>query len=536
MPNAQDFRNKANSMLAGFSPGQRVVVGIAVVTLVVGGIFFAQWASKPNMVPLFSNLSSDDAASITSKLQSSHVSYKLADGGNTIMVAQSQVYQTRLDMASAGLPNGGNSGYTLLDKQGITTSDFIEHVDYQRALEGELAKTIQSIQGVDAASVNLVIPQSDVFSGDSQKPTASVLVKTTGGQQLTNQQVTSIINLVGGAVEGLDPKNVSVTDDKGRNLATAGQGVNGGAGDGSDQSATTNALESDLNSKIQALLTPVLGSGKAVVQTNADLNWDKVSQTSEIYNPDNRPVTPLSQSTQTESYNGSGAGTAATGCLGAGVTVTSNTCVNGNTSGTGSSTPYSSQNNTQDNGVDKTVKQTETTPGSINRLSVAVLLDSNVPNVDVAQVQQLVTQAAGLQSARGDTVSISKMPFDSTQANSDKAALQAANKAKQSQQTMGLIKTGGTVAIILMVLGMLWFLTKKRAQNFNSMPLSMAELDAAMPALPSADDLMTEVHVDDNTPEALERKKVDKEITDLIDKQPDEVASLLRSWLADRRS
>jgi flagellar M-ring protein FliF len=535
-PNAQVLRNRANSLMAGFSPGQRVVVVVAALALIIGGVVFTQWASKPTMVPLYSNLSSDDASQITGKLQSSHVSYTLADGGSTIMVPQSKVYQTRLDMAGAGLPSGGESGYTLLDKQGITTSDFLEHVDYQRALEGELDKTIQSMDGIETASVNLNIPQSDVFADENQKTTASVLLKTTGSQELSSTQVTSIVNLVAGAVQGLNPTDVSVTDSKGRALSVAGQGVGTGA-DSDAQSTTTAALEDDLNNKIEALLTPVVGAGKAVVQSNASLDWNKVQQTSEQYNPDNKPVTPSSQSTQTENYGSGASAAGATGCLGANVTVTTTACqANTSTGGTGSGS-YSTSNVTQDNDVDKTVTQTENTPGSINRLSVAVLVDSSVPNVDTAKIQQLVTQAAGLQSSRGDTVTVSAMPFDTSAATEAAKQLKAADQAKKSAQTLGLIKTVATVLIIGAVLALLFFTTKKKAKNYTSTPISLAELDAAMPSLPSADDLMSSLEAPpDNSPEALERAKVDQEITNLIEKQPDEVASLLRNWLADRRS
>src|SRR5947208_12996952 len=171
--NVDQLRRRASQTLSGFSTGQKVVTGLAVVGVVVGALTFSSWASKPSYTPLFSNLQPSDAAAVTQKLTSSKVPFKLADGGATVMVPQNQVYQQRLNLSASGLPTGGTQGYSLLDKQGITTSEFRQRVDYQRALEGELSKTIGAIDGVAAASVHLVIPADDVFANDNHKPSAS---------------------------------------------------------------------------------------------------------------------------------------------------------------------------------------------------------------------------------------------------------------------------------------------------------------------------------------------------------------------------
>src|SRR5947209_15401113 len=151
--NVDQLRRKASQAMAGFSTGQKVVTGLAVVALIAGGMLFSGWASKPTYVPLFTNLQPSDAAAITQKLTSSKVPYQLGDGGSSVLVPQNQVYQQRLNLSAQGLPTGGNQGYSLLDKQGITTSEFQQRVDFQRAMEGELSKTIGAIDGVGAATV-----------------------------------------------------------------------------------------------------------------------------------------------------------------------------------------------------------------------------------------------------------------------------------------------------------------------------------------------------------------------------------------------
>ncbi len=529
------LKNKASGALTGFSTGQRAVVMVAALTLVIGGVFFAQWAAKPTMSPLFSNVSSEDASSITAALQKSGTQYELSDGGTTILVPKNEVYQARIDMAGQGLPSGGSQGYKLLEKQGITTSEFRERVDYQRAIEGELANTIGSINGVQGATVHVVIPQNDVFSDDSVKPTASVLIKTAPGKSLSNGSVQAVANLVASSIEGLTADNVTVADANGRLLSGQGQS----AGDTESQRATTASQESELSAKIQSLLTPVVGQGKAVVQAKMQLNWDKSQTTAEQFNPNNKPATVQSQRSTTETYGGgSGTGTT-TGCIGVGTPDTA-ACQAAQSAASGS-TGYTKTDGATQNVVDRSVTSTEKAPGSIDRLSLSVVLDSNVANIDTTQIENIVKDAAGFSAARGDTITVSRLPFDQTFANSAADELKAAEKAKKSEDMMSLIKTVATVVIILIVLAVLFFTTKKKAKLYSATPISLAELEAASrPALPAAEEMLSSIEaapaLDANSPEALERVKVDKEITDLIERQPDEVASLLRSWLADRRT
>src|SRR3954464_12627584 len=214
-----------------FTPGQKAVTITAVIALVIGGDFFATWASKPSYSILFNNLSTKDASAIVESLQKSGTKYELANDGQTVMVPQDQVNNLRLSLSSEGLPGDAGTGYSLLDQQGITTSDFMQHTNYQRALEGELSNTIKSIDGVEAATVHLVIPQKDVFSDDQNKPTASVLVASQSADQLTNQQVQAIVHLVASSVEGLEPTAVTVAGADGKVLSS-GDGSAVGTGDG----------------------------------------------------------------------------------------------------------------------------------------------------------------------------------------------------------------------------------------------------------------------------------------------------------------
>src|SRR3954464_2645782 len=295
---------KILATFASFTPGQKAVTIAAVLALAVGGYFFATWASKPSYAMLFNNLSSKDAAAVVESLQGSGTPYTLANGGATVMVPADQVNDLRISLSGQGLPAESDTGYALLDQQGITTSDFMQHVGYQRALEGELAKTIKSIKGVEAANVHLVIPQKDVFADDQNKPTASVLVASQGTATLSSQQVQAIVHLVASSVEGLDPTAVTVAGADGKVLS-AGDGSAIATGDGDTRTQATNAYQQRLNAQLQAMLDRVVGPGNTVVTSTVVLDCDQTQTRSETcsYDPNN---VPLAETNKSEIYNGNG--------------------------------------------------------------------------------------------------------------------------------------------------------------------------------------------------------------------------------------
>jgi len=266
-----------------FTPGQKAVTIAAVIALVVGAYFFATWASKPTYSILFNNLSTKDASAIVESLQKGGTKYELANDGQTILVPQDQVNTLRLSLSGQGLPGDAGTGYALLDQQGITTSDFMQHTNYQRALEGELSTTIKSIDGVEAATVHLVIPQKDVFADDQDKPTASVLVASKETQPLSGQQVQAIVHLVASSVEGLDPTEITVAGADGKILSTGG-GEAVGTGSDAGNEAQTVAFQNRMNQSLQDMLDKVVGPGHAVVTTTTELDFDQTQTTKKTYN------------------------------------------------------------------------------------------------------------------------------------------------------------------------------------------------------------------------------------------------------------
>src|SRR3954464_4072081 len=276
---------RARSTFSTISLGQKVVIGLLLAGLLLGGVFFFRWITAPTMAPLFSNLASSDASAIVEELNSSGVAYELADGGQTIMVAKDQVYDLRLSMSGKGLPAGQDTGYALLDQQGITTSEFQQQVTYQRALEGELSKTLEALKGVRSAVVHVALPKDEVFVTEEGKATASVLLDLAPGTALSGEQIQAVTNLVSSSVQDMEPEQVTVADSTGQVLSAAGEGMTAAAGDARSQ--VEQEYEARLSTNAQQILDRVLGPGRAVVSVRADVDLSQRDTTSETYTYDN---------------------------------------------------------------------------------------------------------------------------------------------------------------------------------------------------------------------------------------------------------
>jgi flagellar M-ring protein FliF len=531
---ATDWVKKVWGDFKSFAPGQKVVTILAIVALIVGGILFAMWKSRPNYSPLYSNLSAQDAAAVVQNLSDNGIPYQLAAGGSQILVPSTVVYDTRLKMSAAGLPGSSSGGYALLDKEGITTSDFTQQVDFQRAIEGELAKTIEAMDGVASATVHLAIPKQDVFNDGSKKPTAAVMITTKPGVTLTQQQVQSVVYLVSSGVPELTPDNVTVADSAGKVLAAPGDDLTGIGG-----SDTRVQMTQDYNNRVatalQTMLDKALGDGHAVVTVNADLDFDHTSTTTQAYNHD--PANPpLWTQEQTEKYAGA-AGTGGTLGTGTGTPVeVSGTVGSGNGNGS-----YDKTNKTVTNALGTVTQTVQNTPGNVKKLAVAVLLDKNSPNLDQKAIQSLVTSAVGLDTARGDTLSIQAMGFDTSAAKAAAAdqakADAAAAAAAKSAQLSSWIKQGTIAGLILLVFGGTILASKRRKKaNQPAVPDEGDDLELMTHGLPAGALLSPPEPLRQSDPEPITVGNGGagrRALVTLAEEQPDEVARVLSSWLSN---
>jgi flagellar M-ring protein FliF len=483
--------------------------------------------SQPTWAPLYGNLSGADASAVVEQLNTDGIKYKLADGGSTVLIPQDQVYDERIAISGKGLqPTDGGDGWSLLDKQGITATDFQQNIAYQRAIQGELAKTLEAMNGVNTAVVNLAVPKKDVFSSEADKTTSSVLLSLQPGTQLSNEQITSITHLVAGSVAGLDAKDVTVTDQTGA-LLSGGVGAASGPGSMSATDEQTAAFEDRQAKAAQAVLDKVVGPGHSVVRVNALLNFDDTVGTSTVYGTASPTAPPLSQATVKESYSGNGNN--AGGTLGQILPTAIAT--------PGTSGGYSREQSTVNNSVDQSVTKTTVAPGGVKRMTVAVVLDTKTAGaLNTTTVQQLIANSVGLDLTRGDVVQVDALPFDTTAAAAAAKALADAQAAAKTTQYLEIGKKAGIALLILIILFLVMRRRKKDADNVidvtaSDLPNGGLVLAASQPMAIEA----TEQRAIDSR-SSDDRDRMRDDVAALVDNQPDDVAQMLQGWLAERKS
>jgi flagellar M-ring protein FliF len=523
-PQITALGGRMQTTLRKFSLAQKTLVTIGIAVLVLGAVALSAWLTKPTMSPLFSSVSATDASAIVDQLTAAGVAYQLTDGGTTILVPADQVYPMRLKVAAAGLPATSDGGYSLLDGMSVTSSEFTQQITYQRAMEGELAKTIGAIKGVQAATVKLAIPKDTVFVDTKADPTASVFLKTAPGVSLGVDQVQAVVHLVSASIQGMKPQDVAVVDSAGQVLSAVGSTVSSGL-----SGQQTNDYEARVTSAIQTMLDRVVGTGKAAVSVAADLNYDATQRTTEAYSaPTAAP--PLSSAKTSEVYSGNGA--ASGGVLGP-----NNIAVPSTTTGTTGSGSYTKTNETLNNSVNKLTEQTTTAPGTVRRMSVSVVVDEKAAAaLDMTKVTAMVTAAAGVDTTRGDTVQVSKMAFDTSTATAAQAALAEADVATKAAAQASLIKSGAIGGAILLLVLFLIVMAFRQRGKFRRDALDLGELHIAQSedqlALESGFDALKALSGSNAPPELPSGIAVKRaEIGAFAEEQPAEVAELLRGWL-----
>ncbi len=523
---------RAKNISAGFTTGQKAVVSVALVALIMGAIALTNWIAQPSLTPLYGNMSGSDASAVVEELKTQGVQYQLSNGGTTVLVPQSQVDDLRISLMAKGIPaNAENSSWQLLDSQGMTSTDFQQNVAYERALESELAKTIGAIQGVKTAVVNLAIPKRDVFSEESDDPTAAVLVDLTAGTDLNKTQIRSITNLVAGSVPGLKPEKVTVSDSEGTMLtAPEGSGAASSAAEDADQQ--TAAYEDRVSTSLQQMLDRVLGKGKAVVRVNAQLDYSERETTRELYLNSPTPQ-PMTESTSKENYNGAGSG------IGGQMGVTSPTL--SPYAGSNGNGLYNKENRTVNNGVSKELTKEQATPGGVQRLSVAVALDAETAGaVDTAAVQSLVAGAAGVDAARGDVVQVNKLPFDKAGVEAAKTELAQAESAAKRAEYIDIGKKAALVLLVAVVGIVLMLRSRRRGTQIEATASDLPEgllMPARMDELVAARRRELSAGPEDGDQKVLAQQDARRDqLASFMDSQPDDIAALVQGWLSDRSS
>jgi flagellar M-ring protein FliF len=490
--------------------GKLTLAGSALGVVLVA-FFLLQLATKPSYETLMSGVQPADTAKVTTALDGAGIAYELQNNGTAIAVQKGTTADARVALASAGVDTSSTSqpGFEdLMAKQKLGTSDFQQKVTYQRALEGEIAKTIDGVAGSGGARVQLSLPGDQLFADEEKPATASVLLGS-GSENIEPAQVRGIASLVAGAVEGLKKDEVTITDSSGNMLWPQG--------DGSDTGATMTKTQAEARyaAQVQAQLTAMLdktvGDGKAQVTVRPDLDVDKTTQDKVTYA---KTGTPLEESTETESLTGAGAA-AAGGQAGVTGNVAAGTNANG-AGATGSGSNYRKNSTTTKNGVNKTVERRTLAPGAVKRMDVAVLVDS-ASKPDLAAIRNALSSAAGIQAARGDTLSVQAVAF---------AKPPATPAAKAGPIPAGAATYAKYVALGLGVLLFLFFVTRairKRERSSLGEPTWLTEISAPR----SVSEL------GDGSQAALAAGGSQRPAERLGSQDPALVAQQLRTWMAE---
>lgn len=405
-----------------------LMIGLAASIAVLAGLWM--WSQTPEYRVLYSNLSDRDGGTIIGALQQMNVPYKVGEGG-VILVPSGQVYDARLKLASQGLPRGGTVGFELMENQKLGTSQFLEQVNYQRALEGELARSIQSLSAVQGARVHLAIPQPSVFVREQQKPSASILVSLYPGRVLDPGQVNGILHLISSSVPDLSVKNVTVVDQAGNLLSPLSDKVSPGGLD-SGQLDYLHKVEQSYVKRIENILSPIIGPDNIRAQVAADLDFSQTEQTAETFKPNATPTEAAIRSQQSTETLGGG-GQPATGVPGAlsnqppgAASAPLTAPATPPVTGVAPAVPASptQKESTINYEVDKTISHVLQPVGSVKRLSVAVVVNFRkmadktgkvsfkpLSLQEIAQINNLVKEAMGYNQQRGDTLNVVNASF-----------------------------------------------------------------------------------------------------------------------------
>jgi flagellar M-ring protein FliF len=561
------------NILAKLSVRQRISIA-AVAGLVAFGMYELVRQQRENdFKPLFTGVSAEDGAAIVQKLKESGVEYRLPESGGTVLVPSARLPELRLGMAAAGLPKTGRIGYELFDKTNLGATEFTEHVNYRRALEGELERSVMSITEVEQARVHLTFPKDSVFLDAQQPAKASVLVKTRPGARLSQQNVVAIDHLVASAVEGLSPDAVSVLDMNGNLL---GRPRPAGTLDGPEASEAgldyRHKIENDLLVKINSTLEPLLGANKFRAGVSVECDFTGAEQSEEVFDP-TKSVMVSSQ--RTEDITG---GSTASGVPGTASTLPRPTSRPGvNAKGVS----RVSENITYQ--TSRTVKKTRLPAGAVRKMSLAVLVDQEItwapekngfrrvlvpPSAEKLKVlRELVAGITGFNAERGDQLVIETLPFENTLLLEPPVAPPVAAPAMPPRTVLPGLKlerrtiwiAGGAAAGVFVLVTLIWMLRRKRPRHEDvTMAAELPAAASTVASLPAAAGQSVEDQLESKLAErsALERKLeaqalsslklapvitktaevLAKHLREKIAKEPDVSAQVLRTWIRDEEA
>jgi len=530
-----------------------IVAGAAAIAILVAMVL---WAKSPDYRTLYSNVSDQDGGAIVTQLTQLNIPYRFADNGGAIEVPADKVHELRLRLAQQGLPKGGAVGFELLDQEKFGISQFSEQINYQRALEGELARTIETLGPVKTARVHLAMPKPSLFVREQKNPSASVTVTLEPGRALDEGQISAVTHLVSSAVAGLPTGNVTVVDQSGHLLTQS----NTSSRDLNDaQLKYANDVEGRIQRRIEAILGPIVGSGNIHAQVTAQINFDNKEQTEEQYSPNGDAAQAVMRSRQlntTEQIGGQNPG-GVPGALSnqpapansAPISTPPANQQNGQqnnqqqqtTSTAANAGPRnSSRNETTNYEVDRTIRHTKMNVGDVQRLSVAVVVNyKTLPDGkplplttdQMKQIEDLTREAMGFTEKRGDSLNVVNSPFTATDETGGELPFW------QQQSFIEQMMSAGRWLLVLIVAWLLW-----RKAIRPQLTRRAEEAKAAQEMMSARQDIEEAVEVrlskDEQTLQRRANQRLGAEvmsqrIREMSDNDPRVVALVIRQWMSN---
>ncbi|NQS98238.1 MAG: flagellar M-ring protein FliF [candidate division Zixibacteria bacterium] len=516
------FWGQVKQMLAKFSFGQKMSLGMLAVSLVIGFILIMSWASRPKFTVLFSTLNPKDAGRIIDELKTAKVPYKLESGGTLILVPEDEVYEQRMKFATLGIPQEGIVGYEIFDETKLGMTDFIQKLNYHRALEGELARTLTSIDEISQARVHIVIPKPALFEEDKKLTTASVVIRLRGSSALNREQVQGVANLVASSVEGLIPENISIVDSRG-NVLSSKLVKDRGVALSSAQYDLRSQIEMYLEEKAQSMLLSALGPNRSIVRVTTDLNFNRIERTKQTYDPEGQVVRSEEVCTKAAS--------------------------------SGSETPQPSTSSTSEDQestitnyeITNTLEHVVNSTGNIERLSVAVLVDGNYRTItdasgedteeyierstdELDKLGAVVKNAIGFNPARGDQITVTSMAFGRGRVVEVEAEFAQIARYEFWQSLIQKVLLGIIGVIILLVVRRLFQKLRKLMETI-AVPAPVPEVGVTAEgirakAMEEVGRLEEEISLG-----GIRKAEIQKKISEFIIEQPAEATQLIRTWL-----
>jgi flagellar M-ring protein FliF len=504
------------------SPGKRMVVaGVALVSLLAFGALITV-ANKTDYRPLFSNLNADDAGEIVKKLKEQKVPYRISDDGKALLVPSDKVYDLRLAMASEGLPQGGGIGFEIFDRKNFGMTEFVQKLNYQRALQGELSRTISQIAGVESARVHLALPEKTLFKESEKPATASVVLKMRSNRSLRETEVQGVVHLIASSIEGMDPDHITVLDSRGKMLSSNSPTDPASKLSGTRQE-TQRLFEKNEEEKLQSLLDRVVGSGKSVARVSANFDFKQVEKYEERYDPEAAAV----RSEQRTEEKG-GLTSTASGAPGVQSNQAKST-LPGATTGGGSKS-----DETLNYEVSRSTARIIEPVGSLSKVSVAILVDGKydlapgakpsakpryLPRTpdEMQKIEALVKGAVGYNAERGDQVTVANIPFQETGEVEEPAKWYNA-PFMQTLLKNGMIGLGFLALLFFVIRPLLKILKVEKPESLFQLPPDLEAVQL----------------IETQKKEHEQMRLTQLELAEKVIQDPSQVAQILQNWLAHK--